>query len=268
MELRTRSRKRLPAFFMLLIGLFSITIHAYAHIPCMCHNPPDRCECFIQLGDKGFAVEQIIDKLKNEGYIKKPIKKSEYTIEVKEAVLKFQADHNLECTGWMDDETLDALLFNTLPDPSMKYEEERWRDIVFVPTDGGKRYHLDPNCCEMHHPRMITRVNAEKLRISHCGLKSEPYASDLNVLSFSSAGLGPRILPDEYYIEEDSFQALGLTVERSLHSDNYIGNKKTHIFHKATCSSAKSMSEKNKIEFVSRDEAIKQGFEPCGKCNP
>ena len=272
MELRTRNKIRFLALFVMFIALFSITIDAYAHIPCMCNNAPDQCVCFIQLGDKGLAVEQIIYNLKNNGYIKKPRKKTEFTLEVKEAVLKFQADHNLKCTGWMDDETLDALLFNILPDPSVKYEEERWRDIVFVPTDGGKRYHLDPHCCDMHHPRMITRVNAEKLGISHCGLKSEPYASDLNVLGFSSAGLGARILPDEYYIDENSLHASALPVERSLLSDNteeiYIGNKNSHVFHKTTCSSAKSMSAKNKIEFTTRDEAIEKGYKPCSKCNP
>lgn len=272
MKLRSGNKVRFLAFFIMLITFFSITVHAYAHIPCMCNKPQDQCECFIQLGDKGPAVKQIIKILVNEGYLKKPRKSAEFTSEVIEAVIKFQNDHNLECTGWMDDETLDVLLFNELPDPSAKYEEERWGDIVFIPTDGGIRYHIDPNCCEMHHPRMITRVNAEKLGISLCGWEKETNVSGLNVFSFSSAGIGRRILPDEYYIEESSLQTSGFTGERSLHSDNiesiYIGNKNSHVFHKATCSSVNSMSEKNKIKLATRDEAIEKGFRPCSKCNP
>ncbi len=272
MKLRARNYIRFLTFFIMLIASFSITVHAYAYIPCMCKKSPDQCECFIQLGDKGPAVKQIIKILVDEGYLKKPRKSSEFTSEVEDAVMKFQADHNLERTGRMDDETLDTLLFDELPDPSVQYEEERWSDIVFIPTDGGIRYHINPNCCDMHHPRMITRVNAEKLRISLCGLETNNNVSALNVLNFSSAGIGHRILPDEYYIEESSLQASGFTSERSLQSDDteriYIGNKNSHVFHKATCSSVKSMSEKNKIELATRDEAIEKGFRPCSKCNP
>ena len=265
-------RIRLLTFLVIILTLSLVIVQAYAHIPCMCGNSPDKCECFIQLGDKGPAVREIVDILINKGYLNNPRKKTEFTPEVRGAVIKFQTDNNLEATGWMDDETLDALLFDELPDPSVKYEEERWRDIVFIPTDGGIRYHLDPNCCEMHHPRMITRVNAEKLGISHCGLKSEPYASDLNILMFSSAGLGSRILPDEYYLDASSDLPDDTASHRSLHTDDasgiYIGNKSTHIFHRDSCSSVKRMSEKNKVEFLSRDDAIAEGFDPCKNCNP
>ena len=108
--------KRFLAFFVAFVTLFLISIPAYAHIPCMCDNPPDQCTCFIQLGDKGLAVEKIIQRLKDIGYLKKSVKKKEFTPEVKQAVLQFQADNDLECTSWMDDETLNALLADVLPD--------------------------------------------------------------------------------------------------------------------------------------------------------
>lgn len=270
--MRTKDKKPFLTILLIFVLIFSTSVHAFALIPCQCNNPPDQCNCFIQLGDKGPAVREIVALLEEKGYLSKPHKKSEFTLEVKEAVIRFQNDNHLECTGWMDDETLDALLLNILPDPSVKYEEERWGDVVFIPTDGGERYHLDPKCCEMHHPRLITRVNAERLGISHCGLRSEPYASNLNILSFSSAGLGHRILPDDYYIEAESEQVSGSLIERSLHTDNtdqiYIGNKNSHLFHFPSCSSVRRMSDKNKISFQSRDEAIGQGYDPCTNCNP
>lgn len=49
---------------------------------------------------------------------------------------------------------------------------------------------------------------------------------------------------------------------------NYIGNKNSHIFHYATCSGAKSMNEKNKIEFETREAAVNAGYKPCSTCNP
>jgi len=46
----------------------------------------------------------------------------------------------------------------------------------------------------------------------------------------------------------------------------YIGNKNSKKFHKSTCKSLPI--EKNKVLFDSREEAIKQSYEPCGVCNP
>ena len=48
----------------------------------------------------------------------------------------------------------------------------------------------------------------------------------------------------------------------------YIGNSNSHKFHYPTCKSVGKMSEKNKVIFSSRDEAINQGYEPCKNCNP
>lgn len=48
----------------------------------------------------------------------------------------------------------------------------------------------------------------------------------------------------------------------------YIGNKNTKVFHYASCSSVKRMSEANKICFSTREQAIAQGYKPCKRCNP
>ncbi len=261
-------RKRLLAFLIVLVSLFSTIISAYAHIPCVCDNPPDQCTCFIQLGDKGYAVERIIARLKKIGYLGKSVKKTEFTPEVKQAVLQFQRDYNLECTGWMDDETLNALLSDVLPDEKVKYPKSHWDGIYYVPTDGGKRYHADPTCCDMYNPRMISGVNAECLGIHFCGLEykeKEPSTT----FTYSSLGLTPRELPASYYEEVNEASAVP---QRSLPSEDvesvYVGNKNSHVFHRSTCSSASSMSEKNKVAFSSREEAIEKGYKPCGKCNP
>ena len=268
-------KKRPVAFFCILI-VFSVIIgQASADIPCLCGNPPDQCTCFIQMGDKGPAVKEIIVILKREGYLDQKHKKDGFTEEVRRAVIRFQTEHHLECTGYMDDETLDALLYKELPDPERKYEAERWMDVVYVPTDGGIRYHTNPTCCDMIHPRMISRVNAEKLGIHHCGLsESCPYASDLHIV-YSFLDIDSRILPDEYYIEEDlktEVSQNGTILRSILPSDSngqiYIGNKSKHVFHLESCSSVNRMSEKNKVMFATREEAIAEDYRPCEKCKP
>ncbi len=48
----------------------------------------------------------------------------------------------------------------------------------------------------------------------------------------------------------------------------YVGNNKSHIFHKSTCASARNMSEERKTIMSSREEFIEAGYRPCGRCRP
>ncbi|MBR1692738.1 MAG: DNA/RNA non-specific endonuclease [Lachnospiraceae bacterium] len=49
----------------------------------------------------------------------------------------------------------------------------------------------------------------------------------------------------------------------------YILNKNTHKFHVPSCESVTDMKEKNKKEFIgTRDELIRMGYSPCGRCHP
>lgn len=50
---------------------------------------------------------------------------------------------------------------------------------------------------------------------------------------------------------------------------NYIANKNTKKFHYPYCHSVGQMKESNKKSlYCTRDEAISQGYSPCGNCNP
>lgn len=52
-------------------------------------------------------------------------------------------------------------------------------------------------------------------------------------------------------------------------STTYIANKNTKKFHYPTCSSVGQMKESNKKYLnCSREQAIQQGFGPCGRCCP
>ena len=50
---------------------------------------------------------------------------------------------------------------------------------------------------------------------------------------------------------------------------NYIFNTNTLKFHLPTCSGVQDIKAHNRQEFKgTREEAIAQGYEPCGMCNP
>ena len=48
----------------------------------------------------------------------------------------------------------------------------------------------------------------------------------------------------------------------------YIGNKNSHVFHYKDCDSVIEMSDKNKVEFYTREDAEAMGYKPCQRCNP
>ena len=49
---------------------------------------------------------------------------------------------------------------------------------------------------------------------------------------------------------------------------SYIGNRNTKKFHYSYCSSVNQMKDTNKVPISSREQAISQGYDPCGRCNP
>lgn len=51
-------------------------------------------------------------------------------------------------------------------------------------------------------------------------------------------------------------------------SGSYVGNANTGKFHVSGCDSVDKMSEKNKVFFSNRNDAINQGYVPCKRCNP
>lgn len=54
----------------------------------------------------------------------------------------------------------------------------------------------------------------------------------------------------------------------SSESGSYVANANTGKFHVSSCDSVNKMSEKNKVFFSSRDDAVNQGYVPCKRCNP
>ncbi|WP_435366231.1 Ada metal-binding domain-containing protein [Desulfofundulus kuznetsovii] len=48
----------------------------------------------------------------------------------------------------------------------------------------------------------------------------------------------------------------------------YIGNKNSKKFHRPDCRWAAEIAPHNRVEFRSREEAVKAGYVPCKVCRP
>lgn len=69
--------------------------------------------------------------------------------------------------------------------------------------------------------------------------------------------------------EEPQKQENTITESSNAVTSSYIGNKNTKKFHYTHCSSVKKMKDSNKAYLeCTRDQAISQGYSPCGNCNP
>lgn len=73
--------------------------------------------------------------------------------------------------------------------------------------------------------------------------------------------------PTSSYQSSDTGSS-GTSSQSSSDSGSYVGNSNSGKFHYASCGSVGKMSDKNKVFFSSRDEAINQGYVPCKRCNP
>jgi len=61
----------------------------------------------------------------------------------------------------------------------------------------------------------------------------------------------------------------GLWQERKRDTEaSYVGNKRTYTLHRPSCKQADKISDKNKIIFRNRMDAIKIGFKLCKQCKP
>ena len=56
------------------------------------------------------------------------------------------------------------------------------------------------------------------------------------------------------------------TPTETPHTEIYIGNKRSKIFHRYNC---RMLPEyRNQVKFSSREEAIRENYTPCGNCQP
>ena len=75
---------------------------------------------------------------------------------------------------------------------------------------------------------------------------------------------------DDASVSDDSSSSKNVKEDSSSSSSSseYWASAKADKFHLPTCEWAEKISEDNKIIYQSREDAITDGKEPCGACNP
>lgn len=162
--------KRLIAFLLIGICLICSAFsesELYTERGCDCQEEP--CSCFMQLGDEGVPVKAVISVLKEKGYLKSGIEAT-YTAAVAEAVMALQREMGLPETGMLDDETLTYLLWGMGSEALDALRPELTPEVVYVPTNGGEKFHDNEKCCGIIAPRKLARRNAEALGLDDCSI--------------------------------------------------------------------------------------------------
>ena len=71
------------------------------------------------------------------------------------------------------------------------------------------------------------------------------------------------------YQKEAAGRYAGLWQEAKHETEPYyVGNKRSHVFHRPSCPLSDRVPEKSRIIFRSRIDAIDVGYAPCSKCRP
>ena len=82
-------------------------------------------------------------------------------------------------------------------------------------------------------------------------------------------------MPDKQEVIKDNTESTEsadrnlMTEEERETEGSYVLNTNTNKFHRPSCDSVNDMKDKNKeVTKESRDEIIRKGYEPCGRCRP
>lgn len=113
---------------------------------------------------------------------------------------------------------------------------------------------------EYGHPHRETvtrlkRIGCPMLRTDEAG--TIVAHTDGTTLSFSS--------------EKQDYSAYTYTAgdqKNNPEANGYVGNKNSLYFHYPDCDGVQTMSEKNKVLFQTREEAVGAGYKPCPSCRP
>ncbi len=84
--------------------------------------------------------------------------------------------------------------------------------------------------------------------------------------STSTGSTSSNVATDNISSASDTIRST--STSNSASSGSYIGNSNSFKFHTAGCTEVNRMSEKNKVYFSSKSDAINSGYVGCKKCNP
>jgi len=151
-------------------------------------------------------------------------------------------------------------------DAEIMSEEMMLSDEMLLPADVLKVAHHGSRYSSS--PEFLAAVEPEWAVIS-CGegnVYGHPHEEALQALSQVTA-----LRTDQLGTIVFHSDGVALSVEAGMVTTadfEYIGNRKSMKFHRMDCESVRDMAEKNKVPLSTREDAIKMGFQPCGRCKP
>lgn len=112
----------------------------------------------LKKGSKGQSVVELQERLIELGYLDGDAD-GNFGSGTKKAVVDFQKNNNLTADGVANEQTLTVLF-------SDKAVYQRW---VWIPTNGGTKYHSKSSCSSMDNPKRVTYREAVSLGYDSCG---------------------------------------------------------------------------------------------------
>ena len=209
------------------------------------------------------------------------------TIEGKQYLLDDKDGHQI--TGW---QTIDGKKYYFSPDDGHMYHS--WSNIngkeyYFDPAKGclltglltidGDQYLLDES--DGHQVTGWQTIDGNKYYFSQDDGHMYHDWSNIDGTEYYFDKSDGHMYTGTHYIDGEEYDfgtsgaAKKVVQQRSLGNSgssssgsSYIGNRNTHKFHYASCSSVRQMKDKNKVWFDSRSDAINSGYVPCQRCHP
>ncbi len=115
------------------------------------------------------------------------------------------------------------------------------------------------------HKETLEKLKERNIKTYRTDLDGTVVAqSDGKKISFTTEKNNSSNIKTETYTTKENKE----TTSSEKSNEKYIGNKNSMKFHKPSCDSVNAMSDKNKVYFDNRKDAIYEGYTPCKSCNP
>lgn len=112
------------------------------------------------------------------------------------------------------------------------------------------------------HKETLEKLKERNIKTYRTDLEGTVVAqSDGKEIRFSTEKNNSSNIKTETYATKGN---KGTTISK----EKFIGNKNSKKFHKPNCDSVYAMSDKNKVYFDNRKDALYEGYTPCKSCNP
>ena len=155
-------------------------------------------------------------------------------------------------------------LRNGIPDPYSQEAFEANRDLVV-----GKEAYLEFDVQERErYDRMLAYTYFDDLFI-YTWLVENGYAQIMTIPP--NVAYQDLLLELETKTREENRGLWEIEPVENKKEDSefpYVGNKNSKKFHHYYCGSVDDMKEKNKVFFLTREDAVEAGYVPCKRCHP